>query len=241
MKVKYDLHIHSCLSPCADTDMTPATIAGMAALAELDVVALTDHNSTLNLPAFAKAAEFYGIAALYGMELSTAEDIHAVCLFDTLERAMAFGEVVDKGYPRVKNRPAVFGDQYVMDEDDNVIGNVEHLLIVASGIGFNELDELVESMGGVAMPAHVDKDANSAIAILGAIPPEARFSAFELRHLENAERVEPLLPSPHRFFVSSDAHRLADIGAACGEIELDCEKEELPRKLLALMRARACK
>ena len=126
-----------------------------------------------------------------------------------------------------------------MDEDDNVIGNVEHLLIVASGIGFNELDELVESMGGVAMPAHVDKEANSAIAILGLIPTEARFSAFELRHLENAERVKPFLPSPHSFFANSDAHRLSDIGTACGEIELDCEKEELPQKFLSLLRARA--
>ena len=107
----YDLHIHSCLSPCADNDNTPNNIAGMAKLAELDIVALTDHNSVKNCPAFFEAAERYGIVPVAGMELTTSEDIHMICLFERLEDALVFGDEIDKRRMPVKNRPEIFGDQ----------------------------------------------------------------------------------------------------------------------------------
>lgn len=236
MKIRYDLHIHSCLSPCADFDMTPATVAGMAKLQGLDIVALTDHNSTLNLPAFAAAAKYYKIAALYGMELSTSEDIHVLCLFDKLECAMFFGEWVDEKYPKIKNRPAVFGDQYVMDEDDNVKGNVEHLLIAASEIGFNELDCVVENFGGLAIPAHIDKEANSALAVLGSMPVETGYTVFELRDVENLKKIEASLSAESLFLTNSDAHRISDIGAAGGEIELDVFDENVAASFLNMCR-----
>ena len=109
----YDFHIHSCLSPCAENDMTPNNIAGMATLAGLNIVALTDHNTTKNCPAFFEAAKANGIIPVAGMELTTCEDIHVVCLFEHLEQAMEFDKKVNEQRILIENRTDIFGDQYV--------------------------------------------------------------------------------------------------------------------------------
>ena len=107
---KYDLHIHSCLSPCAENDMTPANIAGLASLLGLEIVALTDHNTCRNCPAFFRAAKRCGIVPVAGMELTTAEDIHVICLFETLEDALACDADVSARRIRIANRPELFGE-----------------------------------------------------------------------------------------------------------------------------------
>ena len=112
---RYDLHLHSCLSPCADDDMTPANIAGMAMLNGLTLVALTDHNSCKNCPAFFEACRRHGLVPVPGMELNTAEDIHLVCLFPTLEAALSFDAGVERRLLPVRNDPAVFGNQRIVD------------------------------------------------------------------------------------------------------------------------------
>ena len=137
-KVIYDLHTHSALSPCGDNDMTPANIAGMAAVKGLQIAALTDHNSTANCPAFFKACKAYGIIPVAGMELTVSEDIHLLCLFDSLEVAMEFGNAVRGHMMPVKNRPEIFGHQYVMDEEDNILSEEENLLINATDLSLDE-------------------------------------------------------------------------------------------------------
>ena len=112
----YDFHIHSCLSPCGDEDNTPNNIAGMASLSELDIVALTDHNTCKNCPAFFAAAEKYGIIPIAGMELTTSEDIHTVCLFETLEDALRFDSFIDTQRIKIRNRPEFFGEIILSDE-----------------------------------------------------------------------------------------------------------------------------
>lgn len=234
--IRYDLHIHSCLSPCADTAMTPASIAGMAKLQGLDLIALTDHNSGRNLPAFAEAAAFYDIAALFGMELSTAEDIHVVCLFDKAEAALAWDAFVDSRYPKIPNRPAIFGDQYVMDAEDNILDNLPHLLIHASQIGFNEVSRLVFERGGIAFPAHIDKEANSAMAVLGGIPPEAGFSVFEIRDPAQAERLRPQLPPGALFLTDSDSHRPELLGENPASLSLEVGDDGIAHSFLRFLR-----
>ena len=135
----YDFHIHSCLSPCGDDDMTPANIAGTAALAGLNLVALTDHNTVKNCPAFFKAARKYGIVAIAGMELTTSEDIHIVCIFEKLQEALMFGEEIDKHRTLIKNKAEIFGRQQILDEEDNVVGEEEHLLINATDISIEDV------------------------------------------------------------------------------------------------------
>ena len=155
----YDFHVHSCLSPCADNDMTPNNIAGMAAVAGLNIVALTDHNSSRNCPAFFAAARRNGIIPIAGMELTTAEDIHVVCLFEHLEEALSFNEEVDRRRIRFKNRTDIFGDQLLTDENDEVIGTEEDLLPNATEIPIDSVSELVSAFNGVCFPeigrAHV--------------------------------------------------------------------------------------
>ena len=161
----YDLHIHSCLSPCGDNDMTVNNIVNMAALKELDVIALTDHNSSKNCPAFMKVAEEAGIKAIPGMEINTAEEIHAVCLFPTLDAAMDFDSYVFSMLPPVKNKPEIFGDQILVDENDERIGTIDTLIITASGVSLSELPDLMKQYGGIFFPAHVDRSANSLLAM----------------------------------------------------------------------------
>ena len=146
----YDLHLHSCLSPCGGDDTTPADLAGMCALAGYQIVALTDHNTVGNCAAFCKAAEHYGLLALPGMELTTAEEVHVVCLFPDLDSAHAFGEYVRAHLPAVPNRPDFFGHQYFMDEEDHILGEETALLMGATDIPVYEAAALVHSFGGTA-------------------------------------------------------------------------------------------
>lgn len=224
-KYYYDLHIHSCLSPCADNDMTPANIAGTATLAGIQIMALTDHNSVKNCPSFFKACKKYGIIPVAGMELTTAEDIHVVCLFETLDNALAFGEEVDSRRIRIPNRVDIFGDQFIMDDEDNVIGTEEFMLPNATEITVDEAPSIVKKYGGVCYPAHIDRQSNGIIATLGTFPD---FPEFECAELHDKEKIEPHIEKypilkDKLMVVSSDAHYLWDIRDADAYFMLDDE------------------
>ena len=180
MKLSFDLHLHSCLSPCADKDMTPANVAAMCALAGVQVVALTDHNSTGNCAAFAQAAARNGLLAVPGMELCTKEEVHVVCLFPDLERADSFSSYVRTLLPPMKNDPEVFGHQILMDSGDAVLGEETALLAGAAEISVYDVPELVASFGGIAYPAHIDRQANSLLSQMGIWDPELNFPLAEV-------------------------------------------------------------
>ena len=208
----YDLHIHSCLSPCGDEDNTPNNIAGMASLCGLNIVALTDHNTTKNCPAFFTAARRHGIIPIAGMELTTSEDIHVVCLFEELDDAMAFGEFVQTKRVLIKNRVEIFGEQTVLDGEDNPIGTEEYFLPNATEISIEDVSEHVRKYRGICYPAHIDRDSNGIIAILGTIPENSDFRLFELRDSEHrAEYAEKYGLSESQFIISSDAHYLTNM------------------------------
>ena len=154
MKYTYELHLHSCLSPCGDENMTPNNIAAMSMLSGIRIVALTDHNTCRNCPAFFEACAKVGVIPVPGMELTTAEEIHVVCLFPTLEEAMAFDAVVAEHRMKIKNRPIIFGQQQILNGDDELIGIEEDLLIVATDLDLDRAVALVGEMGGVCFPAH---------------------------------------------------------------------------------------
>lgn len=209
----YDLHLHSALSPCGDNDMTPNNIVNMAVLKGLEVIALTDHNTSKNCPAFQKAAQEAGIAALCGMELNTAEEIHAVCLFPTLEAAMAFDAYVYERLPDFANDTDIFGEQRILDAEDNVIGEEPRLLINATQISIMEAPELVARYGGVCFPAHIDRPSYSILSSLGMVPPECGFTAYEVKDKARTAELLPLLPNAESAVIlhNSDAHYLWDI------------------------------
>lgn len=193
--------------------MTPANIAGMAAVLGLDVIAVTDHNSCKNCPAVLKAAESYGVLAVPGMEINTSEEVHAVCLFPTLDQAMEFDGLVSQRLIPFPNNETIFGKQQIYNEEDQVCGTIENLLINSTDISFDVLWDLVRSYDGVMFPAHIDKTANSLIANLGFIPPDSRFKTVEvkdMKELHELKRTNPYLEHC-RIISNSDAHYLEHI------------------------------
>lgn len=193
--------------------MTPGNIVGMAAIKGLDVIALTDHNSCKNCPAFMKLAEQFGVMAIPGMEINTSEEVHAVCLFPALEQAMAFDLYVYERLMKFPNKEEIFGKQQIYNEEDEWVGTEPMLLINSVDISFDGLWELVDSYGGVMFPAHIEKAANSLIANLGFVPPDSKFRTAELKDLKKLHEVRNGNPylEDCRIISDSDAHYLEDI------------------------------
>lgn len=212
----YDLHIHSCLSPCADDDATPANIAAMATLNGLQIAALTDHNTCANCPSFFAAAKTLGLIPIAGMELTTAEDIHVICLFPQLEKAMEFDAFVSENRIRIRNKPDVFGHQYLMDADETILGEEPYLLINATTLSLEEAFLQCEAYGGICYPAHIDRSSNGMIAALGTFPDDPPYSVFELRDGSREGEYRTRYPNTASLkrVVSSDAHDLAAISEA---------------------------
>ena len=221
-----DLHIHSCLSPCGDDDMTPFSIAGMAKLNGVEIAALTDHNACGNCETFFRACESYGVVPVAGMELTTSEDVHLLCLFSSLRDALDYAEAVDEKRIRFRNRSDVFGRQLLIGAADEVVGEAEDLLINATELSLEDAAALVKKHRGAAVPAHVDREGNGIIAMLGDLPERPAFETVEYRDQANIDCYERRYPrlQGKRKIVSSDAHRLWEIAEPGYEIGLNCEK-----------------
>lgn len=214
MRYRYDLHFHSALSPCAEEEMTPVTIVGQAALSGLDFVAVADHNAIGHVPLALRAGEEFGVTVVPAVEVQTREDIHLLCLFATYEELEAFFRRIPVS--ERKNRADLFGEQLYFDEDDNVIGHEERMLLDSAAISCDDVRELAFAMGGIAVPAHIDRDANSMLNILGAVPAE--YPVVELSSRASEETLAEW--SRERLvIVDSDAHILDDISAR-GEMDL---------------------
>ena len=201
--------------------LTPAFVAGSAKLCGLDVAALTDHNSAKNCPAFFKAAEFYGLSPLGGLELSTVEGVHVLCLFDELEKIMEFDRFVSERLIKMENDPAFFGNQLVCDEEDEVLGEEKYLLSGDTDIAFNDVREIVLSYGGVALPAHIDRKVNGAVEIFGTVPAEAGFKVYEMRDRGSKEDYLQYMCADPLVIYNSDAHQAESIGCAGGAATVD--------------------
>lgn len=193
--------------------MTPANIAGMAAIKGLDAIALTDHNSCRNCPALVEAAKEYGITVIPGMELTTQEEVHVLCLFPDLPKAMAFDAYVYEHLMPFPNREDIFGQQLIYNAADEIEGKVEYLLINSTDISFDYVWDIVQSFGGIMIPAHIDKDSNSLLHNLGFIPPDSQFACVEVMD----EKMIPVLLQENPYLESccvirnSDAHYLEHI------------------------------
>ncbi len=213
MKLYYDFHIHSCLSPCGDSDMTPQNIVNMSKIMGYDVIALTDHNTAKNCPAVAKIAEENGITFIPGMELCTSEEVHIVCLFYTLEDALNFSDYVKSTMPPIKNKPSIFGEQLICDENDNVIGQEETLLVTASGISTEKVVKKVAEWGGICYPAHIDRSSFSILSNLGMIDEYFGFNCAEIFDITKEKELKEKHPYLNKLKIlsDSDAHYLENM------------------------------
>ncbi|HOQ36855.1 MAG TPA: PHP domain-containing protein [Acetivibrio sp.] len=223
MKAFADLHIHSALSPCSDNDMTPNNIVNMAYLKGLDIIAITDHNSTENCRAVVDCGKKRGIVVVPGMELETREEVHMVCLFPGVDEACKMQEIVYNALPDVENREDIFGQQVMMDEEDNIKGYLKRLLLTASNLSIDDAYLHVTSLGGVVIPAHIDRDSYSMISNLGIIPSTPKMKYLEVSKGCDVEKFLESNPYLKEFNLirSSDAHTLGNILERESSIELE--------------------
>ena len=214
MRIKYDLHIHSALSPCADDNMTPSNIVGFAKLQGLDAVAIADHNAIANVKVAMDVGDAFDVVVVPAMELQTAEDIHILCLFEKFEDLQSFYNSIH--FADIQNRAEIFGEQLILDEDDNVLGKEQRMLLVASGVSVEEVVSLAKQHNGIAVAAHIDREENGMVAILGTVTED--FSVVEIS--ATATKQIQCYTTGRKVITNSDAHTLEDIGVADGELEV---------------------
>ena len=200
-----DLHNHSCLSPCGSLDLSPRYLLELGAAKGLKLMALTDHNSSLNCPAFAKLSPKYGIIPIFGMEATTTEEIHVLCLFTNLEASMAFSEYAYSIITPFLNNPEKTGDQVYVDEEDNIEGEVEYYLVNPIDLSVDNIGAKVSEYGGIVIPAHVDRFAFSMTSQLGVIV-KGPWAALECVRIPPSINGNPLDTLGYPLTTSSDAH-----------------------------------
>ncbi len=212
-----DLHIHSCLSPCASLDMSPRAIAEQSIKRGIDLIAVCDHNSAENAGAAVRAGRRLGLCVLPGLEINSEEEVHTLAIFDTEEQALAMQEIVYAGLDG-SNRADVFGDQVVVNEFDEVEGFNDRLLIGAVRMGLHEVVGHIRRLGGVSIASHVDRPGYSVLGQLGFLPEDLRLDALEVSVNAPPGFVQRSLPDLEARAIGlvtfSDAHELVDIGAA---------------------------
>ncbi len=208
-----DLHIHTVLSACAETEMMPELILERAQELGLGLIAVTDHNSAENAAAMLKAAEGTGIVMLPGMEVQTREEVHLLCLFDTLEQIAGWQQVVYAHLPPLKNRPDVFGTQVVLSAEGEPVGTNDRLLATSTTLSIDQIVQQVRDRNGLCIPCHVDRPTYSLIANLGFIPPDLGIVGVEISHLVGPKEARDRFPELRHFSLvaSGDAHRLKEI------------------------------
>ncbi|MDA3847529.1 MAG: PHP domain-containing protein [Vallitaleaceae bacterium] len=219
MKLKYDLHIHTALSPCGAEDMTPNNIVNMALLSDLDIIAITDHNSCENVEAVIEVAKGTTLLVIPGIEIETKEEIHVVCLFSDMDSVCNVQDMVYMHLPELKNKPTIFGRQLVLNNADTVIRQEEKLLSFATDLSINQLVAIVEAHNGVMIPAHIDRPSNSIISNLGMIPDDIQLGTLEISRHQSLEAYQHVY-SNYRLIQNSDAHDLGFIGICNQTIEL---------------------
>jgi len=209
-----DLHIHSVLSPCGDLDMSPRNIIRHAVRRQIDILGITDHNSTRHGPLMRKLGKEHGVFVLTGAEVTSREEVHCLAFFETDEQLTSFQEYLDKELMPFRNDPGRFGHQVVVDKDDNIVDEVENLLIYSIDQGVDQIEQMVHSLEGLFIPAHVNRAINSILSQLGFMPSGIKADALEIsRHVGRKEFLDEHPDLSHFTFIqSSDAHFPEDIG-----------------------------
>jgi hypothetical protein len=195
--------------------MSPISIVQKAKEVGLNAIALSDHNCAFNLPAFGTVCKRNGMECLFGLEVTSIEEAHILCLFDQLDTAVAFGDRVYDSLPDIPNVPEKFGDQPIIDAEEGILGFAEKFLISASGYDVSTLVSEVHALGGLIIPAHIDRSVYGMIAQLGFLPDED-FDAVELTAYG-----DPALALDYPVVRNSDSHHLSSLGSAHTEFELD--------------------
>ena len=212
-RFRADLHIHSCLSPCGDLDMSPKGIVEKSLERGMDIIAVCDHNSAENAAAVMRAGAQRGLHVFPGMEINSVEEVHTLAIFQREDQALAMQDLVYR-HLMGTNRPELFGDQVVANEFDEVEGFNDRLLIGSIRLGVQDVVNEVHRLGGLSIASHVDRPSFSILSQLGFVPPELRFDALEISPHLDRYAIESTIPAAKGFAIVSfsDAHFIEDIG-----------------------------
>jgi 3',5'-nucleoside bisphosphate phosphatase len=208
-----DLHVHTVLSPCAEVEMIPPLIVQKALEKQIDLIAITDHNASANVEAVQKAAQGTGLTVLPGMEVQSREEVHLLTLFESLDALEAWQKVVDDSLPDLLNEPEFFGEQFVVDETGDFIRREPRLLLTSTGFTIDEIFERVKAMGGVVIPAHVERFSFGLFPTLGLISENWNLLALEISRQITPQKAHQMFPAMRNYplFQSGDVHRLGDL------------------------------
>jgi PHP family Zn ribbon phosphoesterase len=211
-KFRADLHVHTVLSPCADVAMIPPLIVQKALEHDIDLIAITDHNSSANVRAVQKAAEGTSLNVLPGMEVQSREDVHLLTLFENVETLDAWQEMVDNSLPDLLNQPGFFGEQFVVDETGDFIRSETRLLLTSTGFSIDEIFERVDALGGLVIPAHVERFSYGLFPTLGLISEKWHLLALEISRHITPEKAIATFPSLRHYELvqDGDVHQLDD-------------------------------
>ena len=209
-RFRADLHVHTVLSPCAEVEMIPPLIVQAALEKQIDLIAITDHNASANVEAVQKAAQGTGLTVLPGMEVQSREDVHLLTLFDQLDVLNAWQKEVDQALPGQLNKAEFFGEQYVVDETGEFIRSEPRLLLTSTAFSIDEIFERVHALGGIVIPAHVERSSYGLFPSLGLISENWQVSALEISRHSTPEKVAVTFPAVHTYplIQSGDVHRL---------------------------------
>lgn len=227
--IKADLHIHTVLSPCGDLEMSPARIVERALEEGLGMIGITDHNTLKQIAVIEKLAARKGLFVLGGVEITTREEVHCLAFFPGIPEREAFQAYIDLHQPVIPNKEGAFGYQVVVDEEEMITEMVEKLLITGLDRSINEIEREVHRLGGLFIPAHIDRTVNSVFSQLGFLPPKLQYEALEITCYitENEVRRKFLLPENVTLIQDSDAHYPADLGKGYSLVTLEeCSFEE---------------
>lgn len=218
MKYYYDLHIHSDLSPCGSKDMTPNNIVNMSYIKRLNVISVTDHNTVRNYPAVKKVAIKKNIEVIPGMEVSSREEVHLLCFFREYIDALKVDKIIYESLPNINNNAAIFGEQNIYNERDEIVGQIEKLLLNSSKYSIDEIFSIVKRNNGIVIPAHVNRQAYGMVGVLGFIP-----NNLDINYIEISDKnfINDKIYKDYKIIQNSDAHRLADISEAINYIKAD--------------------
>ncbi len=221
-RAKCDLHIHTTLSPCGDIEMTPLNIISKAKERDLAIIGITDHNSTLQSRYIWETGQREGVMVLCGAEITTREEVHVLAFVDGKEALDALQEYLNRTLVRIPNNVDIFGYQLVVNEQEEVIYQEESLLTNTTDQSIEEVEQFVHSLGGIFIPAHIDKQQNSILSQLGFLPPSLSVDALELSSHCNIDKFisDNSYLSKRAFIRSSDAHYPQDIGKCFVELEI---------------------
>lgn len=218
-----DLHIHTLLSPCGELSMSPANIIETASRRNLDIIGISDHNTTRQSSLVRKLAEKKGIFVLRGAEITTREEVHSLAFFEENDTIDRFQELLDKSLPEVENNPLIFGDQIVVDENEDIVYTEERLLTNAVNLSLEELEEWVHGNGGIFIPAHIDRMKNSLYSQLGFLPDNLKADALEVSKRSSPAEFIKSHPEAGKYtlITNSDSHYPDSIGTVFNNLLLE--------------------